>query len=139
MRSPRFVFTLLLLVVLSPLAAQPGRGGGQAMPVYDPATEITLSGTISEVTFPDSPMDGRGVHLRLDTGDGVRSVHLGPAAYVEEQGFSFSAGDRIEVIGSQVKCQGEDAVLAREVGLGERHLILRDKSGRPRWAGGRRR
>jgi hypothetical protein len=105
------------------------------MPAYDPATEITLTGTVSEVILPKNPMGWTGVHLKLDTADGVRSVHLGPAAYLEERGFSFNVGDRIEVLGSQVKIQGEDAVLARTVGLGERRLVLRDKSGRPRWAG----
>jgi hypothetical protein len=126
---------LIASAVLSPLSAQPGRRGGCAMPAYDAATEITLAGTISEVVLAESPMGWKGVHLALDTAGEVRSVHLGPASYVEEQGFSFAAGDRVEVIGSPAKCQGEDVVLAREVAVGERRLVLRDASGRPHWAG----
>jgi hypothetical protein len=135
MRRPNLLLAALFsLAIVSPLSAQPGRGGAPAMPPYDPATEITLTGSVSEVTFPESPMGWKGVHLKLTAGDSVRSVHLGPAAYLEDQGFSFAADDRIQVTGSQVKCQGEDALLAREVVIGERRLILRDETGRPRWA-----
>jgi hypothetical protein len=128
-------FVALALVLLSPLTAQ--GTGSRAMPNYDPQSEITFDGEISEVSFPESPMGWKGVHLRLTTDEGVRIVHLGPAAYVEDQGFSFTAGDRIEVIGSRVKCDGEDVVLAREVSIGERRLRLRDETGRPLWAGRR--
>jgi hypothetical protein len=118
------------------LAGQGGPGTGRAMPNYDPETEIRVTGTVKEISYPDSPQGWQGVHLALQAGEDLYDVHLGPRSYVEAQGFTFAVGDEIEVLGSQVQCQGEDALLAREIRAGERTLTLRDEDGRPKWARG---
>jgi hypothetical protein len=48
-------------------------------------------------------------------------------------------GDQIEVIGSKVKYQGADALVAREVRKGGKALTLRNVQGIPQWSRGRRR
>ena len=45
----------------------------------------------------------------------------------------LAKGDQIQVIGSRVKADGADLVLAREVTRRETTLILRDKNGEPFW------
>lgn len=135
-----FTFTIAVLAAASllvpALAGQGGPGPGRGIPNYDPETEIRVTGTVQEVSYPDSPMGWQGVHLTLQAGEDLYDVHLGPRSFVEEKGFSFAAGDELEVLGSQVQCQGEDALLAREIRTGERLLKLRDEDGRPLWARG---
>ncbi|HSL84546.1 MAG TPA: hypothetical protein VLF66_17365 [Thermoanaerobaculia bacterium] len=135
--SKSAVVTLATVALLATvLAGQGGPGQGRGTPNYDPATEIRVTGTVKEVEYPDSPKGWQGVHLVLAAGDTLYDVHLEPRSYVEEEGFSFTAGDEIEVLGSQTQCRGEDAFVAREIRSGERTLKLRDGDGRPLWARG---
>ncbi len=52
--------------------------------------------------------------------------------------FTFATGDQVEVIGSKVKMDGADAVLAREVKKGGKTLTLRNARGIPAWSKGKR-
>jgi hypothetical protein len=115
--------------------AAPGKGP----PNYDPATEVTLKGTLEAVDRHESPGGWQGVHLRLKTDGGVIDVHVGPSWFVQEKGFAFAPGDALEVLGSRVALEGTDSLLAREIRRGGKTLVLRDARGIPAWSGGRRR
>jgi hypothetical protein len=133
---------LLSVFTLSAL----GQGGG-----YDPKTEVTLTGTVSDIqqmTMPQGQGPGRGgtmagmggMHLTLATKDGSKDVHLGPSSYLTEKNFTINKGDALEVTGSLVKMMGNmEAVIAREVKKGSETLVLRDKNGMPLWSGYRSR
>lgn len=117
--------------------AQPPAGGmkkGMRMPRYDASTEITVTGTVQDVLHPQM---GRmeGTHLLLKTETETLEVHLGPSSFVSGKGFSFAKGDSVQVLGSKVTVGGNPAVLAREVTKDGKTLTLRDKTGRPLWAG----
>jgi len=107
------------------------------MPRYDPATEVTVQGTIDEVTEHTGPMGWTGTHLILKTDKGTLEVHLGPSAFLAEKGFAFAPGDEIEVTGSKMKYEGEEALLARKVKKEEKSLTLRNAQGIPQWSKGR--
>ncbi len=109
------------------------------MPKYDPATEVTFQGTVEEVKEDTGPMGWTGTHLALKTEKETLEVHLGPSAFLAEKGFTFAPGDEIEVTGSGIKCEGEEALLARTVKKGEKSLTLRNAQGIPQWSKGRRR
>ncbi|MBZ5602976.1 MAG: hypothetical protein LAO79_11775 [Acidobacteriia bacterium] len=116
--------------------AQPGTGmknNGTKMPRYDVATETTFTGTVQEVLQPQS---GRmtGTHLIVKTASGTLEVHLGPTSFVTGKGFNFAKDDSVQVVGSKVKVDGKDVVIAREVTREGKTLTLRDKAGRPLWA-----
>ncbi|MFZ0734711.1 MAG: hypothetical protein WAM79_20510 [Candidatus Sulfotelmatobacter sp.] len=64
--------------------------------------------------------------------DKVR-VYICPKPFQEEMGISFSKGDEIAVTGSQVKQEGTEVVLAREVVKGTDTLLFRDDKGNPVW------
>ena len=66
-------------------------------------------------------------------------VHLGPSAYISGQGFAFAKGDAIEILGARTTIGAQQAIIAREVTKDGKKLILRDATGRPRWAGPPRR
>lgn len=120
-------------------AGMPGRAPGAAGPVFDPGTVETLRGEVEAVDRVSSRQGMHyGVHLRLRTADGVVPVHLGPGWFVDNQDHRVTAGDGIEFTGSRVTVDGETAILAQTVRVGDLALTLRDATGRPAWAGWRR-
>jgi DNA/RNA endonuclease YhcR with UshA esterase domain len=106
---------------------------------YDPATEITVTGTIEAVQQVSRSGAWGGTHLKLKTKDETLDVHLGPSKFVADKGFTFEKGDKVEVTGSKIKYDGKYALVARTVKKGDKTLTLRDASGVPLWSRGRRR
>ncbi|MDE3148025.1 MAG: DNA-binding protein [Acidobacteriota bacterium] len=124
----------MAVLVAAPALAQ---AGGRAR-LYNTATETTLQGTVSAVTNPVGRRGQSGTHLSLQSGGQTYDVHVGPSTYIANAGFTFAAGDRIEVTGSKVQLNGADAIIAREITKDGKLLTLRDKQGFPKWSGGRR-
>jgi hypothetical protein len=112
------------------------RGSG---PGYDPKTEETLRGTVEAITEHTGRGYGTGVHLTLRTESATVEVHLGPAGFLRESGLDLAKGDAIEVVGSRVKGDQGEYVIAREVRRGDKVVTLRDASGVPVWSGRGRR
>jgi hypothetical protein len=122
------------VLLLSTLGVAQGPGSGQGMRMYDPSTETSIKGTVEEVkqaTF------GRmmGTHVMLNTQGETTQVMMGPSAFMESKGFSFTKGDSIEVRGSRITMNAVSYIIAREVVKDGKSLTLRDKSGKPAWSG----
>lgn len=153
------VAVVLLLTAAFSLAQMgpgPGRGRGRGMrgPLYNTATEITVSGMVEEVQQitpqqraqgnAGTPMCGMcprgwtGTHLSLKTGDSTMIVHVGPAPYLASKNFSVAKGDEVTITGSKVQYQGNDFLIAKEIKKGDQVLTLRDANGFPLWSGPRR-
>ncbi len=126
------------IVVVPSAVAQPANPG-MGTPRYDSSTETNIKGTVEDVPHPQysSRRGTAGIHLMVKTETGTIEVHLGPSSYVTQQGFSFAKGDAVEVVGSKVTIDGAEAIIAREVVKDGKTLTLRDKTGRPKWAGRR--
>jgi hypothetical protein len=81
-------------------------------------------------------LDGSLLVLQTEAGEAVE-VSLGQPGYWEAQGLSLVVGDEVVIDGYYE----DDATLAAGsvtfVATGQT-VVLRDKSGRPMWAGGRR-
>jgi hypothetical protein len=134
----------ILVLVLAAMAwAQPGmgqgRGWGAGDPsgrMYNPQTVETLSGEVVRVDqVPSGKRMASGVHFTLKTEKEMLPVHLGPSWYMEKQGLTVAAGDKVEVTGSRIMYQGQPAVIAQEVKKGGQVLKLRNAAGVPAWAG----
>ena len=143
MKGNRVLKVLLILVVASvvvlPAAfAQRRMGRGKGMPKYNHSTEVTLKGTVEKVSEQTGPKGWSGTHLALKTGTETLDVHLGPSAFLTEKKFEIASGDQVEVIGSKIKYEGTDALLAREIKKGDKNLTLRNAQGIPQWSAGRR-
>ena len=103
-------------------------------PRYDPATEFTLLGTVTEVR--DVPCDTplAGIHLTVKSLSQVFDVHLGPAKFIRQFEIRFLKGDEVRVTGSRVKsANGVHVVLAREVRKEQATLSCRRAKGEPNW------
>jgi hypothetical protein len=137
-----FLMALCVVAFAVPAAFAQGMGGGMGSGMgrraYNPKTETTVSGTIEAVKTISHGGRGSGTHLDLKTESGIVDVRLGPTHYIASKGFHFAKGDKIEVTGSKVTLQGQEAIIAREVKMGDKVLTLRDAQGIPEWSGGAR-
>lgn len=127
-------YTVLALNVAlaSSLLAQGGQGGR----LYNSSTEITVRGNVTRIDTVTGRQGWNGIHLTVES-EGVKyDVHVGPAPYVERNGFTFATGDQVAIIGSEVVYNGTKALIAREIKKDEKTLALRDKQGFPLWSGG---
>jgi hypothetical protein len=114
-----------------------GPGDHWAM-LYDPKVVETIRGTVARIDVVKRRPMAEGVHLIVATADARVDVHLGPAWFLENQEIALAVGDVVEVRGARVTFQGKPAIIAAEVARGDDVLVLRDDSGRPRWAAWRR-
>jgi hypothetical protein len=132
----------VIALLVAPALAQKRMGRGKGMPLYNPATEVTVTGTIeavNQIACPNCPLGRTGTHLTVKTATETLDVHLGPSDFVAESKFALAEGDRIEITGSRVQAKGKDALIAREVKKDGNILTLRNAQGIPRWSKGRRR
>jgi hypothetical protein len=135
---------VLVVIVLAWFAvprgfAQTPAGAGRGRRMYNPATEVTVKGTVEEVNQVTGRRGWAGTHLTLKTDGGSLDVHLGPSSFMASKKFEIAKGDQIEVIGSKVSYQGHDGLVAREIRKGDQTLTVRDAQGIPLWSRGRRR
>lgn len=130
-----FITTLLLACFVSSAFAQAGMGAGR---IYNPSTETTVKGTVEKVTEIAGRGNWNGIHLNLKVDGQTYDVHVGPTNFLSTSGFTFSAGDQIEVTGSKITFNGADAIVAREIKKDDKVLTLRDRQGIPSWSRGRR-
>ena len=134
-RSLRSVlFVSAILVSMAILAQAQGRGRRQGSPRYDTASVITVSGMVDNVNQQTGRTGWSGTHFTLTATDGTFDVHLGPASFLERQGLKLGNGAQVEVTGSRVQYNGSDALLAREVKIGDKTFQLRDEKGYPKWS-----
>jgi DNA/RNA endonuclease YhcR with UshA esterase domain len=122
----------------APSVAQMQRKGPNAAgPMYNVATEVTLKGSVESVQQMAGPQGWGGTHLSIKTDNETADVHLGPSWFLAQKKVSFAKGDQIEVTGSRVKFQGQDAIIAREIKKGNETITLRNARGIPMWSRGR--
>ncbi len=105
---------------------------------YDAASEVTVTGTVTEVI---EPPDGNGLHLMVKTADEAVEVALGPKAFLDDHHYTFGAGDSLTIIGSRSSTHdmatmtNKVMIVARQITKGSETMTLRDENGRPEWAG----
>jgi hypothetical protein len=118
---------VLALFVLPALAEKP--------PKYDPSTEGTFKGTLTEVRERQCPVSGGlGTHVVIKQADGSSlEAHLANAKFVKTYDLEFKVGDELEIKGSKVHFEGVDTIFAREVKRGNDTYVFRDKDGNPVW------
>jgi hypothetical protein len=135
MRASKSAILAIATMACLALAAF-AQSGGNRPRNYDPSTEVKVNGTVQKVIETSGRRGSPGKHLTLKTSNRTYEVHVGPSAFVSRNGFSFAAGDEIEVTGSKLN-QG-DTIIAREIKKDGKVLTLRDSQGIPKWSRGQR-
>lgn len=105
------------------------------MRTYDPATEMTVKGTVEAVTTKSHMSGMENTWLTVKTEKETMQVRVGPAWFLSQKNMFFAKGDQVEVVGSHVRFANGEWLIAREVKMGGQKLTLRDKDGRPMWFG----
>ena len=129
----------LMVSAVSMTAQPPASARGNCFSNYDPKAEVTMKATVEDVTQVAGKRGWNGTHLIVNGDGGMIEVHLGPSNYIEKQQFSFAKGEQIEVIGSKVKLEDADVILARLITKDGKTLTLRNEQGIPNWSRGRTR
>ena len=133
MRS-EVAFVLFLAGSVILCATPPEETACAEQPRYDPATEISLLGTITDVREVPCSSPLSGIHLTVKSQAQVFDVHLGPARFIQQFEIRFAKGDEVRVTGSKVKtANGVHVVLAREVRKEQATLSCRRANGEPNW------
>lgn len=126
-----FVTATVLILSATVLLAQ--KNGSQTIgPKYDLTTETKLKGTVDEVKTIPGPAEG--IHLMVNAGTETYFVHVAPENFLKDMEFTVNKGDSVEVVGSKIKVDGQEEILAREITDNNNQLTLRDKKGTPVWA-----
>jgi len=125
--SCRLVSVVTLIVLLAFIAAY---AQGSALK-YDKSSEVKVKGVIDEVTTGAD----KSVHVTLKNDKGSLDVMVAPEKFLKEMEISFTKGDTIEVLGSQLTVDGNPILLAREVTRNGDVMTMRDDKGKPVWVG----
>lgn len=125
--------TFFLTATFSTAAGQ--TAGSPTVPSYDPASEATFKGIVTDVVERQCPMSGGlGTHLNLKLENSrTIEVHLATARFLKSFDVAFNKGDKVEVIGVKVQFEGKETIFARGVTRGSETFIFRDKHGKPIW------
>lgn len=130
-----FIAVVAIAAVAAFAAAASAQHDHAAMPGmdYNKATEATVTGTVDNIMEVPGEHAMSGTHLVLSTDKGEVHVHVGPGTYLISKKASFKKGDKVEIVGSRVKGEGFEAVLARQIKKGAQTVVLRDEAGKPLW------
>ncbi len=128
-RGPHFRLVLSLIIA----AFATSLAYSQAVPKYDKSTETTVKGAVSELKLvpPDGPKPV--AYLTLKTGSDTAQIFLCPKKFLDDMGIAFKADDAVQVVGSKVKQDSGDLILAREVTLNGETITFRFADGKPAW------
>jgi len=129
MRAPHVIFSIGL-VVLVILLLTPAR-----RPLaYHPNAEVALQGVVQDVQEFYCPISGEtGTHLTLATEKGSVQVHVAPSRFLSTKQWRFAKGEVVEVVGSPIKFQGREALIARSLTRGTETVAVRNENGKPFW------
>ncbi len=133
--SGEIIFLLVFLVVFlrTPVPAQKSQPPAAGPPKYDLHTETKFKGTVEEMKLPPKGREKEIMHLLVKNGTDTVDIYLCPKSFLDDMGIGFSKGDELAFIGSKVKQDGADLILAREVVKGNDTFVLRDEKGGPVW------
>lgn len=102
--------------------------------VYDPKREATVRGTIQEIGVFDSNVTPSSTHVTIRTQDGrTVTALMGPAEYLSQQGVTLRLGEQVQLTGSRMTFEGQDALIARQIQAEGRTVTVRDRAGQPQW------
>lgn len=103
--------------------------------LYNPETITTVRGSIVQIdniNIRNYPIVR--LKLALNEKDFIY-IHTSPYFYMEKNKWSFRIGQGLEVIGSKVKYENNDVIIAKTINSEGKTYKFRDDQGNPLWAG----
>ncbi len=119
--------TVFLAAAANSFAAQPANGTPYPWDFsYDKAHEITIEATVQEVVSTRGTPDG--LHLVVTAPEGMFDAHLGPFL-TKETIDALHAGMMLQITGALHESHGKQYLLARQITIDGRIVILRNQRG----------
>jgi hypothetical protein len=100
---------------------------------YNPATVVDVAATVSGLRILPVSAPLEGVHLTAVSRTGNLDIYVAPAAFFRMLKVDFAKGDKVHVIGSEVKFENAEVLLVRDITNAHSELHLRDDAGEPVW------
>jgi hypothetical protein len=125
------VSTLALATAFQAFASTPLATTNE--PAYNPATVVTMEGTVTSVHQVSAGSPLAGLHLTLKSKTGPVDVYVGPAEFLKFLKATFPIGDQIQIVGSRVKFENADVILAQKADDGIQLVTLRESNGATEW------
>ena len=105
--------------------------------MYDPQRTRTVSGVVERADM-EPPWENMGSGLlltvRMPDQEQVRA-HVGPVWFVQQAGIGIAPGDEVTLTGTMMGAAGEEAMMVRELQIGEQRIGVRQDDGIPVWIG----
>ena len=101
-------------------------------PKNDVATEAKFKVTVQQMELPAKGKEKDAAHLTVTSGTDTIDIYLCPKASSTTWAL-LSPGRQSHITGSEIKQDGSDLILAREVVKGTDTLMRRDDKGKPIW------
>ncbi|MGN7611930.1 hypothetical protein ACQZV8_07570 [Magnetococcales bacterium HHB-1] len=124
--------------------AQFGGGASEGMTSYDATKIMRIQGTVQSSQVNHNPhMSEEGLHVMLETPQGIFKVHVCPNWYAQKIGLQFQNREKLFVQGATFTRHGDQNIYAatirrhrRDLKAKQRLLRLRNlKTGAPLWWG----
>jgi sporulation protein YlmC with PRC-barrel domain len=102
---------------------------------FNPESITTISGVIRSVgIFTPEWGNAPGLKLAVEIGEGESVViHCGPENYALQEKIDFKPDTYVTITGSKVTIGDESVIMASEIKVGNKTLLLRDSLGAPKW------
>lgn len=103
--------------------------------MYRQGERVELRGTVKAINTESMIRNmSDAVVVTVEAQDGkTKKVCLGPAWFIDHQDRMVNEGQTVAVTGRTVMMDGTSIVMAQEVRIGNRTMVLRDDSGNPAW------
>ena len=120
-----FASSMIPLPAHAVTTTRPGQGFGA---VYDAAHETTVNGTIQAVVTKHEPGSPAGMHLLVAGPQGIVDTHIGSQLSKENKQV-LQSGASVQIVGSMLALHGKQYLLARQISVGGRTIMVRNARG----------
>lgn len=103
---------------------------------FDQASQIKFTGVVDQIEQrnPGGTCKAPSVFVTVKAGEETYELQVGPKWFVDNLTWTFTKGDKVDVVGWKTDKEGAKAVVVRKINRAEWSLEPRDDTGAPNWA-----
>ena len=103
---------------------------------FDQASQIKFTGVVDQIEQrnPGGTCKAQSVFVTVKAGEETYELQVGPKWFVDNLTWTFTKGDKLDVVGWKVNKEGGNQLVVRRINRGEWSLEPRDDAGAPNWA-----
>lgn len=137
MNMKRTLIVSLVVLAMTTVIIGQARGRGLCYRQLLLQSPVAVEGKIIKIETLDYGKGryGQGIHLFVRNNGQDTEIHLGPQAWLNEQGLQFKQGDTIKIKAFKGTYNGNPTFFASEIANAKagKTIMLRDENGFPMW------